>query len=191
MHVVRRFHAVFESEGCVMLKTPDVKERCEEETKAHMPVLQTLMLGVVAGGFIRLGALCFTLVVSDAQLSFGVARVPGGGVSSLGLILWLAGAYWSRCSVTSSTGALRETGASYVRAAGPLLCRSLRVHARNAGYGCAGRNQVNDATQPCPPGKSAHELTRLAGNIFIFCNRIASSRRRSVDSGQLPCNATE
>jgi len=55
--------------------------------KAHMPVPQTLMLGVVAGGFIGLGALYFTLVVSDAQLSFGVARVLGGVVFSLGLIL--------------------------------------------------------------------------------------------------------
>jgi formate transporter len=55
--------------------------------KAHLPTLQTLMLGVVAGGFIGLGALYFTLVVSDAQLSFGVARVLGGVVFSLGLIL--------------------------------------------------------------------------------------------------------
>ncbi len=55
--------------------------------KAHMPTLQTLMLGAVAGGFIGLGALYYTLVVSDAQLSFGVARVLGGVVFSLGLIL--------------------------------------------------------------------------------------------------------
>ena len=57
--------------------------------KAHMPTLQTLqtlMLGAVAGGFIGLGALYYTLVVSDAQLSFGVARVLGGVVFSLGLI---------------------------------------------------------------------------------------------------------
>jgi formate/nitrite transporter len=55
--------------------------------KAHMPTLQTLMLGAVAGGFIGLGALYYTLVISDAQLSFGVARVLGGVVFSLGLIL--------------------------------------------------------------------------------------------------------
>ena len=56
-------------------------------TKAHLPTLQTLMLGMVAGGFIGLGALYYTLVVSDAQLSFGIARVLGGVVFSLGLIL--------------------------------------------------------------------------------------------------------
>ena len=55
--------------------------------KAQLPMLQTLMLGMVAGGFIGLGALYYTLVISDAQLSFGVARVLGGVVFSLGLIL--------------------------------------------------------------------------------------------------------
>jgi formate transporter len=55
--------------------------------KAHLPVLPTLMLGVLAGGFVGLGALYFTLVVSDPRLSFGVARVLGGVAFSLGLIL--------------------------------------------------------------------------------------------------------
>lgn len=55
--------------------------------KAELPTLQTLVLGMVAGGFIGLGALFFVLVVSDAQLSFAVSRVLGGVVFSLGLIL--------------------------------------------------------------------------------------------------------
>lgn len=59
--------------------------------KAHLKTLPTLMLGVLAGGFIGLGALYFTLVVSDAQLSFGIARVLGGVVFSLGLILVVVG----------------------------------------------------------------------------------------------------
>jgi formate/nitrite transporter len=60
-------------------------------TKARLPLLPTLMLGVLAGGFIGLGALYFALVVSDAQLSFAVARVLGGLVFSLGLILVVIG----------------------------------------------------------------------------------------------------
>lgn len=56
-------------------------------TKARLPTLPTLTLGTVAGGFIGLGALFFTIVASDAQLSFGVSRVLGGVVFSLGLIL--------------------------------------------------------------------------------------------------------
>jgi formate/nitrite transporter len=45
------------------------------------------MLGMLAGGFIGLGALCFTLVTSDATLGFAAARVLGGVAFSLGLIL--------------------------------------------------------------------------------------------------------
>ena len=60
-------------------------------TKAHLPVLPTMMLGVLAGAFIGLGALYFTLVASDTQLSFGVARVLGGVAFSLGLILVIVG----------------------------------------------------------------------------------------------------
>lgn len=60
-------------------------------TKAHLPALPTLMLGVLAGGFIGLGALYFTLVVSDTQLSFGLARVLGGVAFSLGLMLVVVG----------------------------------------------------------------------------------------------------
>ena len=44
-------------------------------------------LGVLAGGFIGLGALCFTVVASDATLSFAAAQLLGGLAFSLGLIL--------------------------------------------------------------------------------------------------------
>jgi formate transporter len=59
--------------------------------KAHLKTLPTFMLGVLAGGFIGLGALYYALVVSDAQLSFGIARVLGGVAFSLGLILVIVG----------------------------------------------------------------------------------------------------
>ena len=55
--------------------------------KAHLPTLQTVMLGMVAGGFIGLGALYYTVIVSDTQLTFGLARVLGGIAFSLGLVL--------------------------------------------------------------------------------------------------------
>lgn len=55
--------------------------------KARLPVMQTLMLGVLAGAFIGLGALYFTLVASDLHLSFAISRVLGGLAFSLGLIL--------------------------------------------------------------------------------------------------------
>lgn len=56
-------------------------------TKANLPVLSMVALGVLAGGFIGLGAMYFTLVVSDATLGFALSRVLGGVAFSLGLIL--------------------------------------------------------------------------------------------------------
>ena len=55
--------------------------------KARLPFLQTALLGVLAGAFIGLGALYFTLVVSDASLGFAAQRLLGGLVFCLGLLL--------------------------------------------------------------------------------------------------------
>ena len=49
------------------------------------------MLAVMAGGSIGLGALYYTIVASDADLSFATIRVVGGIVFSLGLALVLVG----------------------------------------------------------------------------------------------------
>ena len=56
-------------------------------SKARLSFLQTAMLGVLAGAFIGLGALYYTLVASDTTLGFAATRVLGGFVFSLGLIL--------------------------------------------------------------------------------------------------------
>lgn len=56
-------------------------------TKAGLPLLSQVALGVLAGGFIGLGAMFFTLIVSDASLGFALSRVLGGMAFSLGLIL--------------------------------------------------------------------------------------------------------
>lgn len=67
----------------------EIAERVENVgvTKANLPLLSMCALGVLAGGFIGLGALFFTLVVSDSGLSFAIARILGGMAFSLGLIL--------------------------------------------------------------------------------------------------------
>lgn len=67
----------------------EIAERVEAVgvTKARLPLLSMAMLGVLAGGFIGLGALYSVLVTSDATLSFGVARLLGGLAFSLGLVL--------------------------------------------------------------------------------------------------------
>ncbi len=67
----------------------EIAERVENGgvAKVKLPWVSVLTLGVLAGGFIGLGAMYFTLVTSDAQLSFAISRILGGLVFSLGLIL--------------------------------------------------------------------------------------------------------
>jgi formate/nitrite transporter len=66
-----------------------IAERVENVgvVKARLPLLPLAMLGVLAGAFIGLGALFFTLVTSDATLGFAAARLLGGATFSLGLVL--------------------------------------------------------------------------------------------------------
>ncbi|OGA96664.1 MAG: formate transporter FocA [Burkholderiales bacterium RIFCSPHIGHO2_12_FULL_61_11] len=67
----------------------EVAERVETVgvAKARMAMLPLLMLGVLAGAFIGLGALFFVIVKSDASLGFATSQVGGGVVFSLGLLL--------------------------------------------------------------------------------------------------------
>jgi formate/nitrite transporter len=55
--------------------------------KARLDTLSTLVLAVLAGAFIALGALFFLVVTTGAAAGFGVTRLLGGVAFSLGLIL--------------------------------------------------------------------------------------------------------
>ena len=67
----------------------EIAERVEKVgvAKAKLPLLSTVALGILAGGFIGFGALFYTIVASDPTLGFAAKRVLGGTVFSLGLIL--------------------------------------------------------------------------------------------------------
>ncbi len=56
-------------------------------TKARMPLLPLLLLGVMAGAFIALGAMFSFIVRSDASLGPAASAVGSGLVFSLGLLL--------------------------------------------------------------------------------------------------------
>jgi formate transporter len=56
-------------------------------TKARLPLLPMIMLGILAGAFIGLGAMFSVIVSSDQAISFGISRILSGLVFSLGLIL--------------------------------------------------------------------------------------------------------
>jgi formate/nitrite transporter len=55
--------------------------------KVRLPWLTVLMLSVLAGAFIGLGAMYFVVVRSDATLGFALRQVLGGVVFSLGLLM--------------------------------------------------------------------------------------------------------
>ncbi len=55
--------------------------------KARLPLLSMLMLSILAGAFIGLGALYFVIVKSDPSLGFAARQALGGVAFSLGLIL--------------------------------------------------------------------------------------------------------
>lgn len=55
--------------------------------KVRKPLLTTFLLGVLAGAFIGLGALFYTIVKADATYSFATKQLLGGLVFAVGLIL--------------------------------------------------------------------------------------------------------
>jgi formate transporter len=55
--------------------------------KAQLPLLSLWLLGMLAGAFIGLGALAYTLVASDGSLGFVASRFVGGIAFCLGLML--------------------------------------------------------------------------------------------------------
>ena len=55
--------------------------------KAQTDAVTLVVLAVLAGAFISLGALFFTVVVTEANLGFGVTRLLGGLSFCLGLVL--------------------------------------------------------------------------------------------------------
>ncbi|MGI6106205.1 MAG: formate/nitrite transporter family protein [Raoultibacter sp.] len=69
----------------------DLLEKAEQigVTKAGMPPLKVFLSAILAGAFIAFGAMYFSIVISDASLSFAIQRVLGGVAFTLGLVLVL------------------------------------------------------------------------------------------------------
>jgi formate transporter len=72
---------------------PEIARRIEAlgVTKARADALTLLVLAVLAGAFISLGALFFTVVVTGSEAGFGLTRLAGGLCFSLGLVLVVVG----------------------------------------------------------------------------------------------------
>jgi formate/nitrite transporter len=67
----------------------EIAQRLEEVclAKSRLSLLQLVMLGLLAGAFIGLGALFSVIVLADASLGFAAQRIGAGAVFSLGLLL--------------------------------------------------------------------------------------------------------
>lgn len=78
-----------ESHRTALLSPKEIAEKVEAIgiTKSQMPVLQLFILGGLAGSYIGFGALFYTIVKSDTQLSFAISQLLAGFVFPLGLIL--------------------------------------------------------------------------------------------------------
>lgn len=128
--------------------------------KARLPLVTVILLGVLAGAFIGLGALMFTLVASDARLGFAASRLLGGLVFSLGLILvTVAGAeLFTGNNLLAMAWASRRVGtgemlvnwavvcaANFVGAAGLAMLVWLSGHA-SLNDGAVGRAAIHIAT---------------------------------------------
>ena len=55
--------------------------------KSKLSITKTFVLGILAGVFIALGAMFYTLVITDSNLGFGLTKLIGGVAFSLGLVL--------------------------------------------------------------------------------------------------------
>ena len=98
-------------------------------TKARSETLSVLVLAVLAGAFIALGALFFT-VVTRPMLGFGISRLVGGVAFSLGLILVVVGGAelftgnnlvamaWASRRITTSFVKLWRSGRRYKKGIG-------------------------------------------------------------------------
>jgi formate/nitrite transporter len=92
--MTEQFKVFPSASGLDALLPPDMALACEAAgaAKARRDAMTLLVLGLMAGAFIAMGAMVMTVVMTGAgELPWGVARLLGGTVFSLGLILVVVG----------------------------------------------------------------------------------------------------
>ena len=124
--------------------------------KVNMPIFKTYTLAILAGAFIAFGAMFFTVVMTGEGGAFGLRRLVGGIVFSLGLVLVIIGGAelftgnnlivmaWADRRV-STLGLLRNWGDVYVgNLVGALGCAVLAAYAGldSLGNGAVGETAI-------------------------------------------------
>jgi formate/nitrite transporter len=86
--------------------------------KAQLPIVPTLVLGVLAGAFIAFGAMLYTVVITGSGLGFGPTRLLGGLGFALGLILVVVGGaelFTGNVLIVMAWAARQVSGAALLR----------------------------------------------------------------------------
>lgn len=150
-------------------------------TKAIMPLSKTLVLAILAGAFIALGAVFFTTVTTASTMSFGITRLLGGLCFSLGLVLVIVGGAelftgnnliimaWANKRV-STLQVLRNWCLVYLgNFIGALFIVVLMLYTRQyqTASGLAGINMLNIAKVKCELGFTQAVASGILCNILV------------------------
>jgi formate transporter len=149
--------------------------------KATAPLFKTYTLAILAGAFIAFGAMFFTVVMTGEGGAFGLRRLVGGIVFSLGLILVIIGGAelftgnnlivmaWADRRV-STLGLLRNWGIVYLgNLVGALGCAVLAAYAGldSLGNGAVGETAVAIASAKVSLSFQEAFLRGLLCNVLV------------------------
>ena len=160
----------------------DIADKVEKMgiRKAHTDATTLLILAVLAGAFIAIGSLLYTVVVTDSNLGFGITRLIGGLSFSLGLILVVVGGAelftgnnllsmaWASGQI-STTSVLRNWFLSYVGNVFGVLATVLFVMWAN--MASMGNGAVGDTAVQIAASKANLTLTE-AFIRGMMCNAL-------------------
>ena len=161
---------------------PEIARKVEAlgVTKANTDTVTLLALSVLAGAFISLGAILFTVVVTGSSLGFGPTRLLGGASFCLGLVLVIvAGAElftgnnliaiaWASRRI--GTGALlRNWGIVYL--GNVLGCVATALLVAAAGTDAMGGGEVGRTARAIAEGKIALSPTEAFAR-GVLCNAL-------------------
>lgn len=183
-----------------MLIPPEMAKKAEDAgvIKASMGWRNMLLLSILAGAFISMGAIFSTTVTAGAgqQLPYGVVRLLGGLVFCLGLVLVIIGGAelftgnnliimaWSSGKVSTAM-LLRNWGIVYVgNFIGSLMTVILMLHSKQYMFnnGSIGLNALNIATGKCSLGfTSAIVLGIMCNALVCMAIWLCFSARTTTD----------
>ncbi len=116
-------------------KPAEIAQRVQQMgvAKARASALTVLVLSILAGAFISLGALLFLVVITGSELGFGLTRLIGGLAFCLGLVLVVIGG----AELFTGNNLLAMAWASKLVDTGEVLRNWLLVYIGNV-IGCLG-----------------------------------------------------